>query len=71
MADIIESNEIIKMAERFIKVNIKPKDALHVACAVAGKCDYFLTTDKMLLAKKISVKELIILNPLDFIQIIK
>ena len=71
MEDIIESSEIIKMAEKFFKLNIKPKDALHVACAVAGKCDYLLTTDKSLLTKKTSIKELMVLNPLDFIQIIK
>ncbi|MEP7171460.1 MAG: PIN domain protein [Bacteroidota bacterium] len=71
VSEITESNQIIKMSESFMKTNIKPKDALHLACAVAGNCDYFLTTDDMLLSKKNRIKEIIILNPLDYIQIIK
>ena len=71
LTEIVESDEIIKMAESFIKTNIKSKDALHLACAVAGKCDYFITTDDTLLSKKNRIKEITILNPLDYIQIIK
>ena len=71
LSDIVETDEIITMAERFSETNIKPKDALHLACAVAGKCDYFLTTDDGVLSKKNRIKEITILNPLDYIQIIK
>ncbi len=71
LSEVVETEEIVKMAENFMKTNIKSKDALHLACAVAGKCDYFLTTDDLLLSKKSRIKEILILNPLDFIQIIK
>ncbi|MCL2832242.1 MAG: hypothetical protein FWD78_03645 [Treponema sp.] len=47
--------------------NIKRKDALHIACALKAECEYFLTTDKKLLNKKIF--DLKIINPLDFIQL--
>jgi predicted nucleic acid-binding protein len=69
--EIIESEKIITMAERYMKQGVKAKDALHLACAAKGNCDYFLTTDDQLLSKKDKIKEVNILNPLDFIQLIK
>jgi len=32
-----------------MRLGIKPRDALHIACAAEGSCDYFITTDKPLL----------------------
>lgn len=68
--DINESDELIRMAESFVKSNIKPKDALHLACAIEGKAKHFLTTDDLILAKKNSIAQIDIVNPLDLIQII-
>lgn len=45
---------------------IKPKDALHVACAIEAKCDYFITTDRALLKKAQSLPEIKTVNPIDF-----
>lgn len=45
---------------------IKSKDALHLACAVAAKCDYFITTDRALLKKAQSLPEMKTVNPMDF-----
>lgn len=45
---------------------IKSKDALHVACAVEAKCDYFITTDRGLLKKAQSLPEIKTINPIDF-----
>lgn len=64
------SDKIISMAEKFVNINIKPKDALHLACAIEGKAKYFLTTDDLILAKKKHIIQINIVNPLDFIQII-
>ena len=36
---------------QLITVGLKPIDALHVACAIELKCDYFLTVDKGILKK--------------------
>ena len=46
---------------------IKPKDALHLACAIKTKSQYFLTTDRILLKKASQLKEITVINPLDFI----
>lgn len=63
---IDESEEILCFAEQLQKKGIKPKDALHLACAVAANCDYFLTTDKKLLNTPID--GIITTNPIDFIS---
>jgi predicted nucleic acid-binding protein len=49
-----------------MKLGLKNKDALHVACALRGKCDYFLTTDRGILNKKID--GIAVMNPLDFVR---
>ncbi|ACF45012.1 PIN domain-containing protein [Pelodictyon phaeoclathratiforme] len=49
-----------------IKTGIKSKDALHLACAVEAKCDYFITTDRVFLKKAQSLQEIKTLNPIDF-----
>jgi predicted nucleic acid-binding protein len=45
---------------------LKPKDALHIACAIAADADYFLTTDKKILNKPID--GIAVVNPIDFIR---
>ena len=48
------------------KTGIKSKDALHLACAVKAKCEYFITTDRSLLNKAQSLLEIKTVNPIDF-----
>ena len=62
-----ENEQILKYAENLQNLGIKPRDALHVACAVYAESDYFLTTDRRLSKKQ--VREIPILNPLDFIEL--
>lgn len=62
---IIESEEILLFAESLKGIGIKTKDALHISCAVASKCDCYLTTDKHLLNK--NIPEIAIINPIEFI----
>ena len=68
---IIENSEVLTHANQLLKFGIKPKDALHVASAVEGKADYFLTTDDKLLSgiKKSNMIE--ILNPVDYIKVLE
>ena len=53
-------------ANEIMKTGIKEKDAIHVACAIYGKADIFLTTDKRLL--KFQTDEIAIMNPIDFVR---
>ena len=53
---------------RIMAFNIAYKDASHVACAIYAECEYFLTTD-IRLQRRYRGGEIIIVNPLEFIQI--
>ncbi|KFN37682.1 hypothetical protein KN63_08880, partial [Smithella sp. F21] len=51
--------------------SVKPKDAIHIASAIFAHCDYFVTTDRLLLKKVSSLREIRTINPIDFIQILE
>lgn len=63
----IEMNDIIfKKAKELLILGLRQKDASHIACAIFSKAEYFVTTDKKILNKKVQDIELI--NPIDFIR---
>lgn len=51
--DIEANDKVINLAEKIAVMGIKPKDALHIACAVVADCEYFITTDSKILNKGI------------------
>lgn len=74
----IEPNDEILNLAKFIMINsnTKPKDALHLACAVYFKCDYFITCDdkfiKTIIKNTEKIKDVIgktkLMNPIDFVR---
>ena len=64
-----KSEEIRLIAKEILTTGIKAADAAHVACAIAGKCDYFITVDKRLL--KYNDERIIICNPIEFINYVE
>ncbi len=60
------SSEIITTANEFHRLGIGKKDSLHLACAIAMGCDRFLTTDDGLLKRRHLVKQIAILNPVEY-----
>jgi predicted nucleic acid-binding protein len=66
--DADETKEILGTAERFERMGVRSKDALHLACAVAIKCEYFLTTDDQLVKKASGVTEIKVTDPVSFIR---
>ena len=58
------SDEIVATAEKITTTGVKNTDALHVACAIAATCQYFITVDKRLLGYTDS--RIIICNPIEF-----
>lgn len=77
IADFMEANESYyvgiereaeakTLAEEIMEHGIKSADALHVACAVLAKCDFFITTDDRLL--KYQSREVQIVTPGEFIR---
>jgi len=60
------SDGVISKEREIMKLGIKAKDALHIACAIISGCAYFITTDNKLTNKNIhGIK---IINPIDFIR---
>jgi predicted nucleic acid-binding protein len=66
VSDIDETEEIIALSENLEAQGIKPNDALHIACARIGGCDYFITTDRKLLSK--NVVGINIVSPIRFVE---
>ena len=69
IVDIDESKKVIAMANEIMKKNIKPKDSLHLACAIEAECNYFITTDRKILNK--SIENIILIDPIDFVKIME
>ncbi|GHS92837.1 hypothetical protein FACS1894139_13350 [Planctomycetales bacterium] len=66
-ADINFSTDNFAVAVEIMQRHkIKAKDALHLACALAARCDYFITTDGGLLRK--SIDGLGVVNPFYFVS---
>ena len=66
--DVDANLEILTKANILREIGLRNKDALHLACSVAAKCDYFVTTDDTILRKTISFEEVKVIDPLDFIR---
>ena len=65
---ILPSDIIVTQAMKFESKGMKPRDALHIACALEAGADYFLTCDDKLINKASSIRGLKILNPIRFIE---
>lgn len=69
--DIDETVTLLVNAQFFVSSGVKPKDALHVACAIEGQADYFLSTDDKLLKKLVTLNRITAMNPVDFIKVLE
>ena len=65
--DVGESQDVLSRANQLRSKGISSKDALHIACAIAGKCEYFLTTDKALIIKLKEIEDIQVMNPTEFV----
>ncbi len=69
--DISETEELIQVARDLSSKGLKSRDAIHIACAITGEGDYFISTDKGILNKQTMVSSIKILNPIDMLKIIE
>jgi len=63
-----ENTKILNKAKKLNEIGLCSKDSLHISCAISAKCKYFLTTDDKILHKNNSIKEITIIDPIDFIK---
>ena len=66
--DIQEDVELLNIASKIRLQGIQKMDSLHIACAIKAKAEYFLTTDDGILKKSMPVKNVRIVDPIDFIK---
>ncbi|WP_456325807.1 type II toxin-antitoxin system VapC family toxin [Desulfonauticus submarinus] len=69
--DIEENEAILNKAKELMRIGLKSKDALHIACAIEGKAEYFLSTDDKILKKGKHVREIKIIDPIEFVKILE
>jgi len=65
--DIQETPTVLAAARKFVFSGIKSKDAIHVACALAGASKYFITTDDAILSRLKGNSEIMVLSPVQFV----
>lgn len=64
---ILPDEEILESAQNFEKHGIKPRDALHLACALKGGAEYFLTCDDKIIKRATDINMKVI-NPVMFVE---
>jgi predicted nucleic acid-binding protein len=66
---VVPDDFIIAKAREFETIGIRPREAIHLACALKGEAEYFLTCDNKLIKKSSELGiNLKIMNPLKFIE---
>ena len=63
--DYSRFENVEKNAMEIMGSGVKEKDALHIACAIEGKCEYFITTDWRVL--KYLSPQIKICDPINFL----
>ena len=66
--DIEESAAILLKANALVDIGLKSKDALHLSCAIAGGCGYFLTTDDEIYRRGRQLREITVSDPTSFVR---
>ena len=66
--DIVATSSLLQKAVTLVvALGLKAKDALHLVCAMAGGCGYFLTTDDEILKRAKDIQGIIVSDPISFI----
>ncbi|MGA2063833.1 MAG: PIN domain-containing protein [Thermoguttaceae bacterium] len=67
VTDIEETPEVLRRANEIAGLGLRPKDALHIACALAAGCVFFLTTDDLIVKKLRGAPGLTVMGPAQFV----
>jgi len=67
MVDVDETEAIVQKAHEIAGRGLRAKDALHVACAMAAGCDFFLTTDDLVVKRMRGYAGIAVMDPAQFI----
>lgn len=65
--DLDETPEVLRQARELEVRGLRPKDALHTACAIAAHCAFFVTTDDLIVKKMQGFGRIAAVNPTQFL----
>ncbi len=65
--DVEESAAVLGQAREIADRGVPAKDAIHIACAMAAGCDFFLTTDDVLVSKMRGFVGIAVADPTRFV----
>jgi predicted nucleic acid-binding protein len=68
VVDVSETPALVEEAKSLALLGLRSKDALHVACAIEAGCDFFLTTDDILLKKLADYNRIVVADPTAFVR---
>ena len=71
ITNVEETDSIIRKANDLSKRGFKNIDSLHIACSIEGLAEFFITTDNGILNKADMVKEIVIISPVLFINVVE
>ena len=66
--DAVESDAVLKHAQEATKLGLSALDALHVGCAIAADCNFFVTTDDRILKRIQRLGALTVISPVVLIS---
>ena len=66
-ANVEETDALVQQAREIASRGLRAKDALHVACAMAAGCDFFLTTDDFVVKKMRGFARIAVMDPTQFV----
>ncbi len=67
VVDIEETDAILSQAREISARGMQAADALHVACAIAAGCDFFLTTDDLVVKRMRGYPGITVMDPTHFV----
>jgi predicted nucleic acid-binding protein len=67
LADVEETAAVLHRAQEVTNRGVCATDALHVACAIAGGCNFFLTTDDLVVKRMRGFAGIVVMNPTQFV----
>jgi hypothetical protein len=66
--DVEETATILQKANALVESGLKAKDALHIVCAIARGCTYFVATDDEILKRGKNVQRITVVDPAAFVR---
>jgi hypothetical protein len=67
VVQVEESPAILREAHAIADRGLRQGDALHVSCAMAAGCEYFLTTDDLVVKRMRDFSGIIVMDPAQFV----